>query len=115
MSYGKHVVLWDFILAVWWRPARERRPTCKFPTFIFLNFPYSLRTYSLPAPQGCQSAQTLHYITLHYIILLYYHGILQLARIYVIYIAAIGVCGVLLLYPRLFHIWKVFSNFWKFT
>ena len=83
MSYGKHVVLGDFILAVWWRPARERRPTCKFPTFIFLNFPYSLRTYSLPAPQGCQSAQTLHYITLHYITLhyitLHYHGILQLA------------------------------------
>ena len=54
-------------IALWWRPATERRPTCKLPTFKFLNFPYSLRTYSLPAPQGCQSAQTLHYITLHYI------------------------------------------------
>ena len=76
-------MLWDFILALWWCPAPERRPTCKFPTFKFLNFPYSLRTYLLPAPQGCQSAQTLHYITLHYITLhyitLHYHGILQLA------------------------------------
>ena len=71
MSYRKHVVLWDFILALWWRPALERRPTCKFPTFKFLNFPYTFRTYYLPAPQSCQSAQTLHYITLHYIILLY--------------------------------------------
>ena len=78
MSYKKHVLLWDFILALWWHPALERRPTWKFFTFKFLNFPYSLRAYYLPAPQRCQSAQTLHYITFHYIIL-HYHGILQLA------------------------------------
>ena len=100
MSYRKHVVLWDFILALWWRPAPKQRPTCKFPTFKRLILPYSLRSYSLPAPQRCQSAQTLHYITLHYITLhyitlhyitlyyitLHYHGILQLALyIYISY------------------------------
>ena len=64
-------MLWDFILALWWRPAKERRPTCKFFTFLFLNFPYSVKTYSLPAPQGCQNTQTLPHITLHYITLHY--------------------------------------------
>ena len=81
MSYRKHVVLLDFILALWWHPAKERRPTCKFPTFKLLNFPYSLRTYSclhLRAARVPKHYIILHYITLHYITL-HYHGILQLA------------------------------------
>ena len=63
-------------------PCKGTKAYLQIPYFIFLNFPYSLRTYSLPAPQGCQSAQTLYYIALHitlYYITLPYHGILQLA------------------------------------
>ena len=53
-------------------PCNGTKAYLQIPYFKVLNFPYSLRTYSLPASglPECPNI-TLHYITLHYITLHY--------------------------------------------